>query len=677
MLKFLTTTTALLAAAPALAAMVTPEEAREATIRVMREDPAYFEKLKAEISTGLTPDDLTCAETTPCAPGDLMLTPGGIAVRLSEGGNIYPVSRAEAGAPVVMAQAEAPAEPEAVEAAPADEPLSPIEQAITPAVPEAAPVEEEAEITPDPSPLPEPEPAAATEAPIEDAMIGSPPFAPDVLPETAADSAAGSVPAHEEALSAAPATPALESPPLADYRVPEDLAGQVREDMPAEGQQALTIEQGEEAAADAAEAAALERILTDAAEPPPVAPETADPAPVISEPAAPMEPEGRRAPTDEEMAKALEEQKALSEPADLAEPVVPAAPEAVIETPAEPAAVPADPAPPAPVVEALADEEAAEVETVSVTEEQARSSSEDFGNRVSASRDDGRLAENALFGLAGFALGQALQDRSVVTLNSGDRVVITTPEGEQRVIKDQDAVLVRPGYEVSTETYPDGSTRRTVTRPDGSRVVTVRSADLRVLYRRVIEADGTQIVLIDQTAEPQPVDVKRLPPPVAPVIVTPTTEEDLRRALLTVAPVQRVFSLDQVLTIHQVRDLAAPVAVPNITFATGSAAIPPENARSLVDLGNVIRAMIAADPRELFLIEGHTDTVGNDAANLALSDRRAESVAKALVEYFDVPAENLIVQGYGERFLLVPQEGDIRENRRASVRRITDLVISR
>ena len=38
---------------------------------------------------------------------------------------------------------------------------------------------------------------------------------------------------------------------------------------------------------------------------------------------------------------------------------------------------------------------------------------------------------------------------------------------------------------------------------------------------------------------------------------------------------------------------------------------------------------------------------------------------------FGVPPENMVVQGYGEQFLKVPQEGDIRSNRRASVRRIT------
>lgn len=82
---------------------------------------------------------------------------------------------------------------------------------------------------------------------------------------------------------------------------------------------------------------------------------------------------------------------------------------------------------------------------------------------------------------------------------------------------------------------------------------------------------------------------------------------------------------------------------------------------------------IDSNPREIFLIEGHTDTVGSAVSNLALSDRRAGSVALALTEYFDVPPESLVVQGYGEEFL-VETEGPSRENRRASIRRITDLL---
>ncbi len=138
--------------------------------------------------------------------------------------------------------------------------------------------------------------------------------------------------------------------------------------------------------------------------------------------------------------------------------------------------------------------------------------------------------------------------------------------------------------------------------------------------------------------------------------------------------VDRRFSLSQIRDIPEVRSLVTSVDVNAITFQTDSAAIDADQAKKLSALGNVISEAIAGNPNEIFLVEGHTDTVGDPVANLALSDRRAESVALALSEYFQVPPENMVIQGYGEQFPRIQQEGDIRENRRASVRRITDLL---
>ena len=76
----------------------------------------------------------------------------------------------------------------------------------------------------------------------------------------------------------------------------------------------------------------------------------------------------------------------------------------------------------------------------------------------------------------------------------------------------------------------------------------------------------------------------------------------------------------------------------------------------------------------MFLIEGHTDAVGTEEDNLSLSDRRAEAVAVALTEQFQIPPENLTTQGYGEQQLKVPVQGPEEQNRRVTVRRITPLL---
>ena len=87
-----------------------------------------------------------------------------------------------------------------------------------------------------------------------------------------------------------------------------------------------------------------------------------------------------------------------------------------------------------------------------------------------------------------------------------------------------------------------------------------------------------------------------------------------------------------------------------------------------------MKEAIDQNPGEVFLVEGHTDAVGGAGYNLALSDRRAESLALALTEYFGVPPESMVVQGYGESDLKVETAAAERANRRAAVRRITQLL---
>lgn len=302
-------------------------------------------------------------------------------------------------------------------------------------------------------------------------------------------------------------------------------------------------------------------------------------------------------------------------------------------------------------------------------------------NRDDDDDDDdtlGTLAAIAAAGLGVYAAGQILDNnRGQVALNTGDRVVVQAPDGSQQIWRDDDALLLRPGSEVATENFPDGSSRSVVTRADGSRVVTIRDAQLRVLRRTLISPDGTATDLINDAAEIAPVDVARLPAAAPAARINPSSgvsTQDLRAALEREASIDRRFSLGQIRDISQVRNLVAPISIDSITFDTGSAAIPPTQAQQLSTLGQTIAEMVRQNPREIFLVEGYTDTVGLPASNLALSDRRAESLALALNEYFGVPPENMVVQGYGENFLRVNADGDIRDNRRVAVRRITDLL---
>jgi outer membrane protein OmpA-like peptidoglycan-associated protein len=85
-------------------------------------------------------------------------------------------------------------------------------------------------------------------------------------------------------------------------------------------------------------------------------------------------------------------------------------------------------------------------------------------------------------------------------------------------------------------------------------------------------------------------------------------------------------------------------------------------------------ALLERNPAETFLIEGHTDATGSDELNLVLSDRRAATVARILTDFYGIPPENIVTQGYGERYLKVQTQAAERLNRRVTFRRITPLI---
>jgi outer membrane protein OmpA-like peptidoglycan-associated protein len=138
--------------------------------------------------------------------------------------------------------------------------------------------------------------------------------------------------------------------------------------------------------------------------------------------------------------------------------------------------------------------------------------------------------------------------------------------------------------------------------------------------------------------------------------------------------VQRLYSVDEVKRSARIRDIARRVDLDTLTFEFGSAEIPQNEVARLEGIAKAMERLLEKNPAETFLIEGHTDAVGSDLDNLALSDRRAEAVADALTSSYAIPPENLATQGYGEQYLNVKTEDANRQNRRVAVRRITPLV---
>ncbi len=343
--------------------------------------------------------------------------------------------------------------------------------------------------------------------------------------------------------------------------------------------------------------------------------------------------------------------------------------------------------PPAPLADQPVDTAAVASTTTVVTAETQRSAAQEFKappQEVAPGKKTGLsdLEKVGLFVLGAVVIGSVLNQGKKdggqqVVSNTGDRVVVLNPNGTYSIYKDDDAVLRQPGATVRTETFKDGSTRTIVQREDGSQVVTIRNATGRVLRRSHYDARGFETVLVDDMQPEQVYVVRNLPVPPKRVIISTSDQDAALKAALAARQIDKLgrkFSLRQVRDIPEIRHMAAEIDVEKVNFATGSAAINPAEANDLADLGAIMQELVDKNPSEIFLIEGHTDATGAAAMNLALSDRRAESVALALTEYFGIPPENMVVQGYGESELRINTQKNEPRNRRVSVRIITPLL---
>ena len=98
-------------------------------------------------------------------------------------------------------------------------------------------------------------------------------------------------------------------------------------------------------------------------------------------------------------------------------------------------------------------------------------------------------------------------------------------------------------------------------------------------------------------------------------------------------------------------------------FKTGSAELTDKAKGVLQETSLVLKKFT----REKILIEGHTDSVGSDVANLDLSRRRAEAALTYFVETEQLPRERFTARWYGESR---PVAGNESEDGRALNRRV-------
>jgi outer membrane protein OmpA-like peptidoglycan-associated protein len=108
------------------------------------------------------------------------------------------------------------------------------------------------------------------------------------------------------------------------------------------------------------------------------------------------------------------------------------------------------------------------------------------------------------------------------------------------------------------------------------------------------------------------------------------------------------------------------LTIGDVLFATGKADLSPDADKSVAKLAEFLKK----NPNRNVLIEGHTDSVGKDDYNLALSQKRADSVKAKLVGE-GIKAGRITTVGYGKKF---PVAGNDTKSGKAQNRRV-DVVI--
>lgn len=279
-------------------------------------------------------------------------------------------------------------------------------------------------------------------------------------------------------------------------------------------------------------------------------------------------------------------------------------------------------------------------------------------------------------GIEGVRVERRLENRFVINIDN--RTIVRHDEGRR---------LVRRAKDNYYERLPNNRTRHVIVYPNGDRVVTIRNRWGDVVQRSRFVRDREFVLFYAPVVDrPRPIFIDPapdLPPmrltiPVSEYILDTSRDANYNYYDFLdqppVEPVERVYTLDEVRYSARIRDKMRRIDLDTISFDTGSAEISMDQASSMRQVADAMNRLLDENPGETFLIEGHTDAVGSDESNLVLSDQRAESVAIVLTDVFDIPAENLVTQGYGERFLKIETDGAEQANRRVTIRRVTPLV---
>jgi outer membrane protein OmpA-like peptidoglycan-associated protein len=129
---------------------------------------------------------------------------------------------------------------------------------------------------------------------------------------------------------------------------------------------------------------------------------------------------------------------------------------------------------------------------------------------------------------------------------------------------------------------------------------------------------------------------------------TQQAQDEANRAQLQTQEAQaRAMQLEA-----QLADLAAKktergmvITLSDVLFGTNVSDLTPSGMATIKKLADVMQQ----NPNRSVLVEGFTDSIGTEAYNLSLSERRANSVRNALTS-MGISRERVDIRGYGESF---------------------------
>ncbi|MCM2357670.1 MAG: OmpA family protein [Geobacteraceae bacterium] len=109
----------------------------------------------------------------------------------------------------------------------------------------------------------------------------------------------------------------------------------------------------------------------------------------------------------------------------------------------------------------------------------------------------------------------------------------------------------------------------------------------------------------------------------------------------------------------------------NIEFDIDKADVRPQYHEEVAKAGDFMKKY----PTTTAVIEGHTDEVGSDEYNMQLSQRRAESVVKFLVEKFGIDPSRLAAKGYGKTMPIADNSTDLGRQKNRRINAVIDCAI--